>query len=137
MKEKKQLEKSGGNSYLLELVNCVTSASNIKHYAEIVRKKSILRHLIEAANHIHQLGHNEEDDLDCLLDEAEQKIFSIANLSFKQNFINIKIGSQRGKKMTILGPLKTAVPKHIGIILDGNRRFAKRLMMKPWGGQRR
>lgn len=26
------------------------------------------------------------------------------------------------------------VPKHIGIILDGNRRFAKQLMMKPWKG---
>ena len=26
------------------------------------------------------------------------------------------------------------VPKHIGIIVDGNRRFAKRLMAKPWKG---
>jgi len=26
------------------------------------------------------------------------------------------------------------VPKHIGIIMDGNRRFAKRLMLKPWMG---
>jgi tritrans,polycis-undecaprenyl-diphosphate synthase [geranylgeranyl-diphosphate specific] len=26
------------------------------------------------------------------------------------------------------------VPKHIGIILDGNRRFAKKLMIKPWKG---
>ena len=26
------------------------------------------------------------------------------------------------------------VPKHIGIILDGNRRFSKKLMMKPWMG---
>ncbi len=26
------------------------------------------------------------------------------------------------------------VPQHIGIILDGNRRFAKRLMLKPWRG---
>ena len=26
------------------------------------------------------------------------------------------------------------VPKHIGIILDGNRRFAKKLMLKPWMG---
>lgn len=26
------------------------------------------------------------------------------------------------------------VPEHIGIILDGNRRLAKRLMMKPWKG---
>jgi tritrans,polycis-undecaprenyl-diphosphate synthase [geranylgeranyl-diphosphate specific] len=25
-------------------------------------------------------------------------------------------------------------PKHIGIVLDGNRRFAKRLMMEPWKG---
>lgn len=26
------------------------------------------------------------------------------------------------------------VPKHIGIVMDGNRRFAKRLMLKPWKG---
>ncbi|RJQ16974.1 di-trans,poly-cis-decaprenylcistransferase [Candidatus Woesearchaeota archaeon] len=31
-------------------------------------------------------------------------------------------------------PTKSPVPKHIAIILDGNRRFAKRLMMKPWQG---
>jgi len=29
---------------------------------------------------------------------------------------------------------KNKVPKHVGIILDGNRRFAKRLMLKPWKG---
>jgi tritrans,polycis-undecaprenyl-diphosphate synthase [geranylgeranyl-diphosphate specific] len=27
-----------------------------------------------------------------------------------------------------------SVPNHIGIIMDGNRRFAKRLMLKPWSG---
>lgn len=27
-------------------------------------------------------------------------------------------------------------PNHIGIILDGNRRFAKRLMRKPWEGHK-
>jgi len=26
------------------------------------------------------------------------------------------------------------VPKHVAIIMDGNRRFSKRLMMKPWKG---
>ena len=31
-------------------------------------------------------------------------------------------------------PTENKVPKHIGIILDGNRRFAKRLMLKPWKG---
>ncbi len=31
-------------------------------------------------------------------------------------------------------PTNNAVPKHVALILDGNRRFAKRLMMKPWKG---
>lgn len=31
-------------------------------------------------------------------------------------------------------PSNSTVPRHVGIILDGNRRFAKRLMLKPWKG---
>src|SRR3989338_9612252 len=31
-------------------------------------------------------------------------------------------------------PTMSDVPKSIGVILDGNRRFAKRLMLKPWKG---
>ena len=29
---------------------------------------------------------------------------------------------------------QTGNPKHVAIILDGNRRFAKRLMLQPWKG---
>lgn len=28
------------------------------------------------------------------------------------------------------------IPRHVGIVLDGNRRFAKRLMIKPWKGHK-
>jgi len=31
-------------------------------------------------------------------------------------------------------PSASPVPKHVGIIMDGNRRFAKRLLLKPWQG---
>lgn len=31
-------------------------------------------------------------------------------------------------------PKPAEVPQHVGIILDGNRRFAKRLMLEPWKG---
>src|SRR3989338_2112839 len=29
---------------------------------------------------------------------------------------------------------QSKVPKHIGIIMDGNRRFSKKIMLKPWMG---
>jgi tritrans,polycis-undecaprenyl-diphosphate synthase [geranylgeranyl-diphosphate specific] len=28
----------------------------------------------------------------------------------------------------------SSIPKHVAVILDGNRRFAKRLMLEPWKG---
>jgi len=31
-------------------------------------------------------------------------------------------------------PSTSKVPQHVAIILDGNRRFAKKLMLKPWKG---
>jgi replicative DNA helicase len=90
LKEKKTFKQVGGNTYLTELVNGVPSSANAKHYAEIVRKKKILRDLIESSSHISNLGYQEESDVEELLDEAEKKIFSIARYSVKQKFQNIK-----------------------------------------------
>lgn len=90
LKEKNNLEEIGGNSYLAELVNSVPTASNIEHYADIVRKKSVLRNLIEASSHISQLGYQEEEDVDTVLDRAEKKIFSISQRSLRQNFFSVK-----------------------------------------------
>ena len=90
LKEKNNLEEIGGNSCLAELVNSVPTASNIEHYADIVRKKSVLRNLIEASSHISQLGYQEEEDVDTILDSAEKKIFSISQRSLRQNFFSVK-----------------------------------------------
>jgi|SRR3989338_5473881 len=90
LKEKNNLKEIGGNSYLAELINSVPTASNIEHYADIVRKKSVLRNLIEASSHISQLGYQEEEDVDTVLDSAEKKIFSISQRSLRQNFFAVK-----------------------------------------------
>jgi len=86
LKEKNVLEKIGGRAYLAQLVTSVPTATNAKHYAEIVHKKKILRNLIEASGHISELGYQEEDDVDSLLDQAQQKIFNIAKVSLKSFF---------------------------------------------------
>jgi replicative DNA helicase len=86
LRENKKLDGVGGVSYLTELVNAVPSASNVAHYAEIVRKKSVLRNLIDASHQISQLGYQEESDVSALLDDAEKKIFGISQRSLRQSF---------------------------------------------------
>lgn len=90
LSEKRQLEAIGGKTYLSEIVNSVPTAANAKHYAELVYKKSVLRNLIESSNHISQMGYEEENELDEVLDTAEKKIFGITRMSLKQRFLNVK-----------------------------------------------
>lgn len=90
LEERGSLESVGGSSYLTSLVNSVPTASNIFHYATIVRRKKILRDLISASYHIGELGFNEDEHIESLLDQAEQRIFQISQHSLKQGFIQLK-----------------------------------------------
>lgn len=90
MKERKQLDQVGGNPYLTELVNSVPSSSNIGYYANIVHKKSILRKLIDAADHISELGFTEATEIENVLDEAEKKIFGVTNFQKTHKFVHLK-----------------------------------------------
>lgn len=89
LREKSKLEEIGGSAYLATLVNSVPTASNVEHYASIVRRKRLLRDLIEASSHIAQLGYKEAEDVTQLIDEAEQKIFGIARDSLRQEFFPV------------------------------------------------
>ena len=90
LKEKKQLDEIGGHSYLASLANSVPTAAHIAHYAKIVQKKSTLRRLIDAASQIVSSGFNETEEVDKILDEAEQKVFSVSQKHIRQDFIPIK-----------------------------------------------
>ena len=90
LEEKKKLDQVGGSSYLAAIVNTVPSASNITHYAKVVQKKALLRRLIREASAIVELGYQEGEDVEKILDEAEQKIFSVSQKYVKQDFIPIK-----------------------------------------------
>ena len=90
LREKNLLEEIGGNGYLTELINSVPTASHVLNYAKIVQRKRILRDLIEASQEINLLGYQEKEDVESLLDQAEKKIFSIAQKSLTQKFIQVK-----------------------------------------------
>lgn len=84
-------EQSGGVSYLNELANTVPSSTNIEYYAKTVGAKSLLRKLIHAGDYVSELGFNEEEEIDVILDKSEKKIFEItSNPQSAQKFMSIK-----------------------------------------------
>src|SRR3989338_651005 len=89
LKELGKLDKVGGSSYLTELVSTVPSAANIMHYAEIVHKKSTLRNIIYAADHISEISYDASADLDTVLDKAGKKLLDIASFT-KHRFTSLK-----------------------------------------------
>jgi len=79
-----QLESAGGLTYLAALADNTAGASNITAYADIVRKRSILRQLIHATNEISSTVFNPQGrNSDQILDYAEQTIFGIAEQEAK------------------------------------------------------
>ena len=90
LSEKGWLDQIGGNTYLTEIVNVVPSSANIGHYAEIVQKKYMMRRLIDASDHISQIGYDEAKELEEMLDNAEKKLFDVTNFGTAHRFIPIK-----------------------------------------------
>ena len=89
LEEKKLLQKAGGLSYLTSIVNSTPSAAHVAHYAKIVQRKGTLRKLINASTEITASAYNETEDVDVLMDTAEQKLFGVSQKYLKQNFIPI------------------------------------------------
>jgi replicative DNA helicase len=89
LKARGELADIGGTSWLAEVAERVPTAANVVHYARIVRERSILRGLIEAATEIATRGYQASDDVDVLLDRAEQLIFGIQERKVKQAFARI------------------------------------------------
>ncbi|MBI2476926.1 hypothetical protein HYV72_02010, partial [Candidatus Uhrbacteria bacterium] len=89
--ERKALESVGGRSYIAELTNVVPTSRNVVHYASIIQKKATLRRLIGASAKIAQWGYDSgEEDMEVILDHAEQEMFSVSRKFLKESFVPIR-----------------------------------------------
>lgn len=79
------LDQAGGMQKLAALADNTPSAANIAAYAEIVRKRSVLRQLISATARINEAVFNPQGKAsEQVLDEAEQAIFEIGERQGKR-----------------------------------------------------
>lgn len=78
LEQRGQLELVGGTAYLTTLVNSVPTSAHAEHYGRIVQRTATLRRLIEAATEITGLAFEPTDDVEEVIDRAEQILFRVA-----------------------------------------------------------
>ena len=94
LKKNKNFETVGGDFYLIGLSQKVSSSAHIEYHSRIIQQKFIQRKLITISNEIISKSYNESTDVMDLLDEAESKLYDIA-----QN--NIKGSSETAQNLVI------------------------------------
>ena len=83
LKKNKNFEPAGGDFYLISLSQKVSSSAHIEFHSRIIIQKYIQRKLITISNEIIQKSYNESTDVMDLLDEAESKLYDVAQGNIK------------------------------------------------------
>ncbi|MBN1914726.1 MAG: replicative DNA helicase [Parachlamydiales bacterium] len=78
LKKNDQLENVGGISYLTTLAQYAGTSAFIEEYVRLIRDKSILRQMIDAAQIIEKEALEQPDDVSVALDDAQAKFFLIS-----------------------------------------------------------
>ncbi len=84
------LDMVGGAAYLTQLTNFVPTAAHVENYADIVSQKALRRRLIKASRDIINLGQDESKSLQDLIEDAEQKLFSVSQQHIKQDIVSLE-----------------------------------------------
>ena len=90
LRDRNILDAVGGPAFVTSLFTLVPTAANITYYLEIVRDKYILREIIAACTESVRRSYEEQDEVNNLLDEVEQKIFAVGEDRFKGQVLTMK-----------------------------------------------
>ncbi len=88
LKKDKNLEIIGGDYYLIQLTQKVSSSAHIEFHARIIIQKYIQRSLIKISNEIIEDSYDETTDVFDLLDTAESKLYEITQGNIKKSTIS-------------------------------------------------
>jgi replicative DNA helicase len=96
LEERAELEAAGGQGRVAELAALVPAASNVEHYARIVKEMSTLRGLMRAGQEIVRLGQERDaggvgGEVADLVDRAEQIVFELGQQRSTSDFSHIQV----------------------------------------------
>lgn len=90
LREKEVPPEVSSVEFIRDLINAVPTSVNIKHYADIVREKSMLRKIIKVNEEIEGLCYLGKEKLEVILGETEKKIFDLLQSRNTGDYVPIK-----------------------------------------------
>ncbi|HEX4047274.1 MAG TPA: replicative DNA helicase [Elusimicrobiota bacterium] len=90
LRKKSELDAVGGGAYLAELIDKVTTAAHVEHYAKIVKERAILRSLINAATGVVTACYAQEKEPKLILDEAQAAILKVSETQSLHGVLDVK-----------------------------------------------
>jgi len=85
LRKRGKLDSIGGEFYLVQLSQKISSSAHIEFHARIILQKYIQRSLIKISNEIIESSYNESTDVFDLLDEAESKLYDVTHRNIKRS----------------------------------------------------
>ncbi len=82
-------EKIGGSQYIAKVLDSVPSAANVRHYADIVYKRYVMRRLIDAGEKVSQIGYDDSLPLEEMIDVAQKSVFEVAQSGSAHGFVSL------------------------------------------------
>ncbi len=116
LKKKNKLEETGGVAYLATLAQYAGTSAFIEEYVKLIREKSTLRLMIQAAESIEKASLEEAEDVSNILDEAQAKFFQIsqkANTGSQVSLKDLLSGFQSESKLPYLKELQERQQKFL------------------------
>jgi replicative DNA helicase len=90
LRRREQLEELGGEAYLIGLINTVPTSINAASYGRIVEATALRRRMVGAASTIANLAYDEAEDVNIVIDRAEQALFSISEERTTRDLVPVR-----------------------------------------------
>lgn len=85
LRKNQKLELVGGDFYLIQLTQKVSTSAHIEYHARIIQQKFIQRSLIKISSEIIEEAYDESTDVFDLLDNAESKLYEVTQGNLKRS----------------------------------------------------
>lgn len=85
LKKNGKLELAGGDFYLIQLTQKISSSAHIEFHSRIILQKFIQRSLIKISSEIIEESYDETTDVFDLLDKAESKLYEVTQGNIKRS----------------------------------------------------